>query len=203
MLKLKGEEILPILLIILFFTVLTIPKEENIPTSELGRMMYNFKNLARKHKIPLKYLKKIDSVIIRIQGKEETGFNEGQLAHCNFKKNEILINKDEWAKSDYLEKEAILFHELGHCVLNRAHFHSFANERPISLMYPKFSREVYISKRSDYINELFSRLDDSFLRIDESKLTKKTPMIELRIAELNATGEKIDINELLKREKDF
>lgn len=76
----------------------------------------------------------------------------------------IRINRKYWSNDlayDNARREMLMFHELGHCILNRDH-----NEEvniyghPLSIMYPSvFSHNSYISNYSMYINELFLAKD--------------------------------------------
>lgn len=72
----------------------------------------------------------------------------------------IKIDVDFWKEASYYEKEATVFHELGHCVLDLNHTNEMQGEyifvRPKSLMYP-YSFGLYKDFREEYINELFSR----------------------------------------------
>jgi hypothetical protein len=45
----------------------------------------------------------------------------GQCAHSDSKPNTVIIDKIYWNTATDLEKEFVVFHELGHCVLNRVH----------------------------------------------------------------------------------
>tara|TARA_Y100001933_G_scaffold261042_2_gene314699 strand:+ start:87261 stop:88328 length:1068 start_codon:yes stop_codon:yes gene_type:complete len=40
---------------------------------------------------------------------------------CNERKEEIIIDRDNWENAHEIEKELLIFHELGHCILGRAH----------------------------------------------------------------------------------
>jgi hypothetical protein len=40
---------------------------------------------------------------------------------CNTKGNAITINVEDWERRDHAEREHVIFHELGHCILNRNH----------------------------------------------------------------------------------
>jgi hypothetical protein len=40
---------------------------------------------------------------------------------CNTKARTITINPEDWEHRDHEEREHIIFHELGHCILNRDH----------------------------------------------------------------------------------
>ena len=45
----------------------------------------------------------------------------GTGGFCNFKTNTITVNPDEWTLRDDRQKEHLVFHEMGHCLLNRVH----------------------------------------------------------------------------------
>lgn len=42
-------------------------------------------------------------------------------AFCFFKGNAITVDREGWKYWDHFQKERIIFHELGHCLLNRNH----------------------------------------------------------------------------------
>jgi hypothetical protein len=73
----------------------------------------------------------------------------------------IVIDSEYWEKSDSYEREALVFHELGHCVLDKDHnssmvsFLYFLDHRPKSIMHP-YSFYQYRYYRDDYIKELFT-----------------------------------------------
>lgn len=45
----------------------------------------------------------------------------GQCAKLTDGSKEVRIDLDYWNKSNELEREFLIFHELGHCILNRSH----------------------------------------------------------------------------------
>jgi len=45
----------------------------------------------------------------------------GNGGSCSFNGNEITINQSDWQLRDHRQKEHSIFHELGHCILNRNH----------------------------------------------------------------------------------
>lgn len=71
----------------------------------------------------------------------------------------IHLDEDYWEKSDEYEREALIFHELGHCVLDREHDDSIifvdSGPRPKSLMN-SFLFSEYKKNRGYYIWEMFS-----------------------------------------------
>ena len=70
----------------------------------------------------------------------------------------VLIDRDFWSFASNPEREQLLFHELGHCLLWRGHTSkTFRDGRPISIMNPVLilSDYEYMSNREYYLNELF------------------------------------------------
>jgi hypothetical protein len=55
------------------------------------------------------------------------------------------------------DREELIFHEMGHCVLGRAHKSiKTAEGIPASIMHPyRISNSVYKEYRDQYLNELF------------------------------------------------
>lgn len=84
--------------------------------------------------------------------------------------NKIVIKEDTWNGLDDGSKESLIFHEFGHCILNRGHIATsdmvsppFADPSgsyttiPASIMYPSFpSGPMYLLYQDYYLNELFS-----------------------------------------------
>lgn len=73
--------------------------------------------------------------------------------------NRVTLDTDFWEGSSDLFKEFIIFHELGHCFLNRDHREdAFSNGRCVSLMRSGTlsCRDNYnVTTRASYIDELF------------------------------------------------
>lgn len=111
------------------------------------------------------YGKKIENVSISF-----TSFSpESTLGICesyehapfNFDFKSIKIDRQYWEESSEYGKEILLFHELGHCVLNRDHFTDVLTIRKnhtihASIMNPYIIDERdYIENRTFYLIELF------------------------------------------------
>jgi hypothetical protein len=69
----------------------------------------------------------------------------------------IIINSKNWGKMSEDEREALMFHELGHCVLTRNHVTEMMDEEtPLSMMYPiALNPSRYVEHREHYHRELF------------------------------------------------
>lgn len=78
----------------------------------------------------------------------------------------ITVNKKNWKELNYLQKKMVIYHELGHCVLDRDHeednifplveVEKFTDQCPKSIMVryiPKVS--CLVTHQKEYINDLF------------------------------------------------
>lgn len=74
----------------------------------------------------------------------------------------IEIDRTYWSKANSVEKEVVMLHELGHCVLRRDHLRTLnADGEPISIMYPNNSTSFfYLAAKRYYLYELFSIKND-------------------------------------------
>jgi len=73
----------------------------------------------------------------------------------------ILINEEAWNQMSEDEREPLLYHELGHCVLKRKHrADQMSAGVPASLMNPyTIAGWTYDQYKTYYIQELFSQKD--------------------------------------------
>ncbi|MBO3697200.1 hypothetical protein [Roseivirga sp. E12] len=81
---------------------------------------------------------------------------------CNFhssRPNEIILDSTFWSTLSFLQREMIVFHELGHCVLYREHREAVdVTGRCLSIMRSGLGqcRDGYSeTTRDGYLNELF------------------------------------------------
>jgi hypothetical protein len=69
----------------------------------------------------------------------------------------IQINQSMWDSLDADGQQELLFHELGHCVLNRVHEEILNNGVPVSVMSPIFlGSSLYDANKDQYMHELFT-----------------------------------------------
>ena len=105
----------------------------------------------------------VDLVASRITGVIEDLDGEHVAGQCttfgNFRPGRITLDAEFWNRSSDLFKEFIIFHELGHCYLDRDHREdAFSNGRCVSIMRSGTldCRDNYnVATRESYINELF------------------------------------------------
>ncbi len=96
------------------------------------------------------------SKITIIFGNPKSKENPNAIGICSHEDNLIVIEKQTWDKYDARDKEQLLFHELGHCLLNRDHCSLKDSDNIVSIMYPNMlPSDLYKSKRKAYIDELF------------------------------------------------
>lgn len=70
----------------------------------------------------------------------------------------IRINPNYWWNYEYHRRESLMFHELGHCVLNRGHIAElYPNKRAKSVMHPNSLpyADEYLDYYREYLAELF------------------------------------------------
>jgi hypothetical protein len=70
----------------------------------------------------------------------------------------IQISQPLWDSLDADGQQELLFHELGHCVLNRVHDVALNNGVPVSVMSPEFfGSTLYNANKAQYMHELFTQ----------------------------------------------
>lgn len=84
------------------------------------------------------------------------------FAYCSKVNNnldpKITINHTNWIGLNAIYREQLLFHELGHCLLNRNHLGSGQN--PVSIMNSNlFNSQIYVDNYDSLIEELFNYED--------------------------------------------
>ena len=84
---------------------------------------------------------------------------QGQCFRNEERPNKVVIDIDYWNNATEAEKEFIIFHELGHCFLNREHLDSSNPDGScVSIMHSSPSVCAFSltdQNRKDYLNELF------------------------------------------------
>ena len=95
--------------------------------------------------------------------------------NCNHKTKIILIKKTTWATMSVYRQEALVFHELGHCVLGIEKH----NETPdaISFMIPSLNTtEFYKTNRAELFKDLFNTDEPILYELPKTPETKVTPL---------------------------
>lgn len=90
-----------------------------------------------------------------------TSFDQSIAGQCQVSKDihRILVDSNYWEGATESEREVLLFHELGHCILNRTHLDEKTGKSIcVSIMRSSSSvckMDYNLSTRSDYLDELF------------------------------------------------
>lgn len=77
---------------------------------------------------------------------------------CYQRSRTIVLNRDLWRVYSDVEREIVLYHELGHCELDRRHTHGRLDTGgPVSVMNQGTVRDAtyYLADRTQYVRELF------------------------------------------------
>lgn len=139
------------------------PKEDVIHSDNyvLNEYVRRFNDEAEKRGVKLKY-----TVSIQLVSESELFEGtrvEGIIGLCLPASRLILLNRTYWINNDRIDnhKERLVFHELGHCELNRRHDERMlSNGIPYSIMFPvtdAMPDNYYLRHRVEYLNRLFGR----------------------------------------------
>jgi len=80
------------------------------------------------------------------------------IGRCTLPNGIIELDNTYWASASDTQREETVTHELGHCILYRAHLNTLdANGNPVSLMNAYLlDATLYSDNRVYYLNELFN-----------------------------------------------
>ena len=105
----------------------------------------------------------VDFEELEIEGQIENIRERDILGQCRVNSNlpdVVAIDEGYWNTSDEMEREFIVFHELGHCVLGRDHLDSRnVNGTCVSIMHSGSGRcrlTYNEETRENYLDELFA-----------------------------------------------
>ena len=79
----------------------------------------------------------------------------GQCVTYYTGEKEIFISMAMWPELGEIQRMLLIWHEMGHCHLNRAHDYGIVDGRPASIMYPYvLDDELFLDNEDYYIREL-------------------------------------------------
>ncbi len=104
----------------------------------------------------------IDNLVVRF-GPMHYGAAPDVVGYCAYRGGEtpvITIRHDKWVTYSHVMREELMFHELGHCILDRSHdSRTMVLEgqwTELSLMNPTMVNEYYYDAHRDYyLRQLF------------------------------------------------
>lgn len=127
---------------------------------EIKSYMRDFVNLAKKHGVNLE--KKARGMSIQLTDLHYLDFKKKDgkwfrpAGWCFYFENIVGISKTYWEKCDPTERRILIFHELGHCLLGRAHEPVDVADPMSSIMEPELIEEdEYLANKQYYDSELF------------------------------------------------
>lgn len=100
-------------------------------------------------------IKSIPMEIARVGCKDK----DFTIAECFYEDNLIVLRAESWEFYGDARKEALLYHELGHCMLGiEQHVNTLDSEgNPTSLMNLKLiEEEIYLDNQDYYLDNLFN-----------------------------------------------
>lgn len=86
----------------------------------------------------------------------EKSSNPEGVALCQRNVQQVLVHKDLWETFSETKQEIIIFHELGHCALDRDHNNDEYLGEKLSIMHERvLNPSTYSEYRKEYLDELF------------------------------------------------
>lgn len=109
------------------------------------------------------YVKRFESLYgktdVTIEIVDTIGIDEPDpkiVGYCFPMQRLVQLQRAYWNQGSEINREIVVFHELGHCQLKREHtYHAYEDNCPISVMNPVLpNAPCYQKHYTDYINEL-------------------------------------------------
>lgn len=97
----------------------------------------------------------LDGLDIKLSNTLDRPQNVGE---CHMQSKRVILRLDYWLYANEYLRELLVFHELGHCLLNRKHNNALdtAIGMPSSVMnFSLFNEYYYYANREQYLAELF------------------------------------------------
>lgn len=161
--KSKKQQLISIfslLLPLVFFVLLACEKEEVAPSSQVDEaLQVHFNRFLEE---ALERGADYEAEVAELEGYIREISTNGVVGQCHSSDeapNIVEVDEDFWQSASYTEREYVVFHELGHCVLGRDH----ADGRTAagiceSIMNSGLTNckvNYTTSNREEYIDELF------------------------------------------------
>lgn len=109
-----------------------------------------------------KYSDRVEEVYVDVVSGDLDG--DPRIAgDCDMGENQVRLRQDTWRWLDHYEKQALVLHELGHCVHFMRHREGVDPKTgyPLSIMYPTLLWSIIYQAQYDYYNaELFGGFDN-------------------------------------------
>lgn len=129
-------------------------RQTTLDVGEFHPYVQRFEQEASRNGAPLQ----VSDLIIRYGAMQ----NALERAACELTDGEtplIIVRQDTWDRMSDAEREELMFHEMGHCILKRKHNSNLTDDGyPESIMNPYMIRgTLYETFRNAYLAELFAK----------------------------------------------
>lgn len=142
---------------LLFLLLLISCHKEGLVDEPLQHYLQLFSEEASRRGIVVNYKNR------PVEARLELHDDSARLGWCNYhddQPDQIIINTFYWSILDDFEKEKLVFHELGHCILNRAHLDEVRSDghcKSIMQSGQRCADNYSAETRDQYLDELFLR----------------------------------------------
>ena len=151
----------PFFLFIVLFVVINVNVVETTYSENDHRLVYYYEKFKKDAELFGKELPEQNFTIWF--GNTRNLYNSKRVGYCSFKEpRKIVIDRNWFDNATEEQKELVLYHEFGHCVLNLNHTDDCVVEHkgkcalPVSIMNSSANWTGYFKYKKYYLKELFT-----------------------------------------------
>lgn len=139
-------------------------------------LVYNFLQEAKKHPLPPEFEKRLAELTVKFGDVKKI---DAELAgYCDTHTTTVIIDPNPWKNYQIGTQQAMIDHELGHCLLQRIHRRVFENTNPVSIMFPyAVPSEFFLVNKEKLYAELFSPNRYNMLPYAQDLINKNTALL--------------------------
>ena len=143
----------------LFLLLISSPSNTSYQDPELQPFVEEFIKIGKLFKV-----KDIESKTKQLSIRFGS-ISDRELANCRYFYQQVTVNSKFWHKLSIENKEELIFHELGHCILKKTNHSDTGIMKAAGLHHPLFYKENY-----EYlINSLFDTKEYVTIKWDKNK----------------------------------
>lgn len=133
-----------------------------VQLEESGSYLRLFRAEAEKRNININY----EGLRVYFVDKFHPRMEEmGVIGLCDFQSDKqiVYIRRPSWNSYDSMQREMLIFHEIGHCLLGQVHDQSMDFDSvPVDLMFPaSFPSFYYAQQRTQFLDRMFKKVSES------------------------------------------
>lgn len=140
-------------------------------TPSLNDNIYDFISAGVEYNSDL--VEEVKSLKVKLSLPDLAMVHYNALGYCDSESKTLYLDIKFFSKNQF-ERQAIIDHELGHCLLGRIHRHQLmiyqSKKMPISVMYPESGLADYSKYKNKYRQELFEESRFYLLKYMKKKL---------------------------------